>query len=95
MRPTHALLFLMSAACALAQRPSNFLQQAFGVQPLERSPLLAPEFPNVSLLLVNRSVEVAARRGRQRRWWPGWSRKVRFRFAGSGMSPEHRSQPTN
>jgi len=64
MRPIRALLFLLGAACAFAQR-SNFLQQAFGVQPLERSALLAPEFPGVSLLLVNRNVEVAARRGSQ------------------------------
>lgn len=61
--PRVAVLFALFATCAFAQEHSSFLHQAFGVQPLAQSPLLAGEFPDVSLLLANRNVEVKARRG--------------------------------
>jgi hypothetical protein len=44
-------ILLMVAPEVVAQPPKpagNFLQQAFGVQPLTRNPLLSPEFPWVS-----------------------------------------------
>jgi hypothetical protein len=51
----------MLATPIAAQPPhpaGNLLQQAFGVQPLSRNPLLSPEFPFVSLLFANRAAEV-------------------------------------
>ncbi len=54
-------ILLMVATSTLAQPPhpaGNLLQQAFGVRPLNRNPLLSPEFPWVSLLFANRPAEV-------------------------------------
>ena len=53
------LLMLATAATAQPPHPAgNFLQQAFGAQPLSRNPLLSAEFPWVSLLFANRAAEV-------------------------------------
>jgi len=54
---------LMGAMIASAQPPqagTNFLQDAFGRQPLSVNPLLSAEFPRVSLLFANRAVQVEA-----------------------------------
>lgn len=57
-----AVLFIICGACSLAQERANFRGQAFGGQSIDRSPLLAADFPDVSLLLANRNVELKARR---------------------------------
>jgi hypothetical protein len=59
-------ILLMAATGVMSQPPrpaGNFLQQAFGVQPLSTNPLLSPEFPWVSLLFANRAAEVQSRPG--------------------------------
>lgn len=58
---------LLVSSCAsmslAAQQPSpNVLQEMFGNQPVDKSLLLSPQFPSLSLLLVNRKVAVQARR---------------------------------
>jgi len=60
-------VLLMVAAIARAQPPqagTNFLQEAFGRQPLGANPLLSAEFPRVSLLFANRDSQVEGRRRR-------------------------------
>jgi len=61
-------LLLLGAAVAAAQPPlagTNFLQDAFGHEPLSANPLLSAEFPRVSLLLGNRTVQVEGRHGNE------------------------------
>src|SRR5689334_16722959 len=58
-RPFLALLIAVAGMLAQPPRPAaNILQQAFGVKPLDRNPLLSPEFPSVALLFANRASEV-------------------------------------
>jgi hypothetical protein len=66
MRRWFVPILLLVAAATMAQPPKpagNFLQQAFGIQPLSRNPLLSAEFPWVSLLLANRAAEVQSPQG--------------------------------
>src|SRR5690349_2578772 len=61
-----AALLLIGAAIACGQPPqagTNFLQEAFGRQPLSVNPLLSAELPRVSLLFANRGVHVDGRHG--------------------------------
>ena len=60
-----ACFLLCSRGCIspAADQVPNFLEEAFGIQPLDKNPLLSPQFPALSLLLVNRRVEIQARRG--------------------------------
>ena len=58
-----ALFFWSSCLSPAAEQAQpNILQEAFGVRPADSSTLLSPQFPSLSLLLVNRKVEVQARR---------------------------------
>jgi hypothetical protein len=58
------LLIVAPGVKAQPPRPAgNFLQQAFGVQPLSRNPLLSPEFPWESLLFSNRAAETQSPHG--------------------------------
>jgi hypothetical protein len=54
---------LLDSVALASDQPPNVLQEAFGARALDQSPLLSPQFPSLSLLLVNRKVEVDARRG--------------------------------
>ena len=59
-------MLLLGAATAGAQPPqagTNFLQDAFGRQPLSVNPLLSAEFPRILLLFANRAVQVEGRHG--------------------------------
>jgi hypothetical protein len=65
-RMLRAVLLFSSCGCIslAADQPSpNVLQEMFAIQPLDKSPLLSAQFPSLSLLLVNRRVEVQVRRG--------------------------------
>jgi len=63
LSPFFFLFFVLCSLSPAADQSPNFLQEAFGAQPLDKSPLLSPQFPSLSLLLVNRKVEVQSRRG--------------------------------
>ena len=57
------LLFtLLDSVTPASEQPLNILQEAFGIRTLDQSPLLSPQFPSLSLLLVNRKAEVDTRR---------------------------------
>ena len=54
----------MHSCLSLAADPPspNILREAFSAEPWPESPLLSAQFPSLSLLLVNRKVEIQARR---------------------------------
>src|SRR5689334_4536294 len=53
---------LFDSVAPASEQPLNILQDAFGIRKLDQSPLLSPQFPSLSLLLVNRKAEVDTRR---------------------------------
>jgi len=83
---------LLNALCwgssLAAPLPSaNLLQEMFGSQSLEKNPLLSPQFPSLSLLAVNRKVEIQLRRGAHEAVLraPGSENTLVARFAREGQ----------